>query len=237
MRVLVVTSVAAEREAVLRGLGLSSIDADRSIRATDAGHHLVIVTGGVGMAAAAAAAAWLLRERYAHEPEPFDLVVSAGVAGGFAGRAPVTGTVLASRSVAADLGAQSPEGFLSLDELGLGSSIMEASVDVLAQLRTRLPYATVGDVLTVSTVTGTARRAAELLTRHPYAVAEAMEGFGVATAASRAGVAFAELRTIANPVGPRERASWRLAEALEALAAAAPALANLEPLREQGRVP
>jgi len=63
----------------------------------------------------------------------------------------------------------------------------------------------------------------------PEAVAEAMEGFGVATAASRAGTAFAELRTISNPVGPRDRDLWRLTEALAALEAAAGALANLVP--------
>jgi futalosine hydrolase len=48
-----------------------------------------------------------------------------------------------------------------------------------------------------------------------------MEGYGVATAAAAAGVPFAELRTISNPVGPRDRAAWRLGEALAALTAAA----------------
>jgi futalosine hydrolase len=36
-------------------------------------------------------------------------------------------------------------------------------------------------------------------------------------AASRAGVPFAEVRTIANRVGPRDRASWRIGDALAAL--------------------
>jgi nucleoside phosphorylase len=45
-----------------------------------------------------------------------------------------------------------------------------------------------GTVLTVSTVTGTAARAAELRARHPRALAEAMEGFGVAEAAAAHGV-------------------------------------------------
>ena len=46
----------------------------------------------------------------------------------------------------------------------------------------------------------------------------------MATAAAQAGVPFAELRTISNPVGPRDRASWRLPEALAALTAATTAL-------------
>jgi futalosine hydrolase len=55
-------------------------------------------------------------------------------------------------------------------------------------------------------------------------VAEAMEGHGVATAAAQAGIPFAELRTISNPVGPRDRESWRFGEALAALTAATTAL-------------
>jgi futalosine hydrolase len=47
-----------------------------------------------------------------------------------------------------------------------------------------------------------------------------MEGVGVCLAAARAGVPFAELRTIANPVGPRHRESWRISDALTALSTA-----------------
>ena len=49
-------------------------------------------------------------------------VVSAGIGGGFAGRAGPGAIVLGTRSVAADLGAESPDGFLPLDELGFGPS-------------------------------------------------------------------------------------------------------------------
>ena len=45
-----------------------------------------------------------------------------------------------------------------------------------------------------------------------------------AVAAAHAGVPFIELRTISNPIGPRDRKSWRLPEALHALTAAAAAL-------------
>jgi futalosine hydrolase len=77
-----------------------------------------------------------------------------------------------------------------------------------------------GTVLTVSTVTGTAATAAALRARYPDAVAEAMEGYGVATAAALLGVPFAEVRAISNPVGPRDRPSWRIPKALAALATA-----------------
>jgi futalosine hydrolase len=81
-------------------------------------------------------------------------------------------------------------------------------------------------VLTVATVTGTAQSAAALTERYPHAVAEGMEGAGVAAAARRRGIAVGEIRAISNPVGPRDRGSWRVDEALRALRAAVAAAAE-----------
>ncbi|WP_174531544.1 futalosine hydrolase, partial [Micromonospora maritima] len=161
---------------------------------------------------------------------PYRGVVSAGIAGGFVGRAAVGGTVLADRSVAADLGAESPAGFIPVEDLGMpaellgGGRVVSADPGLLGALRAALPAATVGTVLTVSTVTGTTASTAALADRHPDAVAEAMEGYGVGVAATQAGVPFAELRTISNPIGPRDRGSWRMREAFAALTTAAAAL-------------
>jgi futalosine hydrolase len=223
-RVLVVTAVEAERAAVLRGLGLPAVDPREAI---DGGERTVVAAGGVGPAAAAATAAWLLAVPVARDP--FDIVVCAGVAGGFEGRAPLGSVVLAARSIAADLGAETPDGFQSLADLHLGQSTVETEKSYLDRLRAALPDAVVGDVLTVNTVTGTRDHGEALLARWPGAVAEAMEGFGVGCAAQLAGAAFLELRTVSNPVGPRDRAAWRLDEALAALERSATALASLEP--------
>ncbi|GAA2192419.1 futalosine hydrolase [Micromonospora lupini] len=211
---LVVTAVPAEADAVRAGLTDTSV---------------TVASIGVGPAVAGAATARLLALAEA-AGRPYRAVVSAGVAGGFTGRAAVGDTVLGTASIAADLGAESPDGFIAVDDLGMppallgGGSIMPADPGLLAALRAALPSATTGPVLTVSTVTGTAAGTDELRRRHPEAVAEAMEGYGVAVAAAQAGVPFVELRTISNPIGPRDRDAWRLREALSALTTAAPAL-------------
>ncbi|MFI6267896.1 futalosine hydrolase [Micromonospora zamorensis] len=211
---LVVTAVPAEAEAVRAGL------TDPTVTVTPV---------GVGPAVAGAATARLLALAEA-AGRPYRAVVSAGVAGGFTGRAEVGDTVLGTASIAADLGAESPDGFIPVDELGMPPAmlgvggVVPTDPSLLAALRAALPAATTGPVLTVSTVTGTAASTEELRRRHPEAVAEAMEGYGVAVAAAQAGVPFAELRTISNPIGPRDRDAWRLREALTALTAAAPAL-------------
>jgi futalosine hydrolase len=198
---LVVTAVGAEAEAVRAGA-----DPD----------HVVVEAVGVGPAAAAAGTARLLATgRYR-------AVVSAGIAGGFPGRAAVGAIVLGARSIAADLGAESPGGFLPIEELGFGRSVVESDAALVKALAAALPEAIVGDILTLATVTGTTATAERLAARFPAAVAEAMEGFGVATAAGR--LPFAELRAISNPIGPRDRAAWRLKEAFAALSTASAAL-------------
>jgi futalosine hydrolase len=203
-RVLVMTAVSAERDAVLRGLqGDSRFD---------------VSLAGVGPAAAAANTAAVLATA------EYGLVVSAGIGGGFADRAEIGSLVVASEIIAADLGAQTPEGFRSLDELGFGSSRIQVDAGLVTRLTEALQAAglpvTAGPVITVSTVTGTAAAASELAARVPGAAAEGMEGFGVATAAHLRGVPILEIRAISNPVGPRDRDAWRISEALTALEAA-----------------
>jgi futalosine hydrolase len=208
IRLLVVTAVPAEADAVRAGThpGLATVE-----------------PVGVGPAAAAAGTARLLTLAEA-TGDPYRAVLSAGIAGGFPHRAEIGATVLATRSIAPDLGAETPDGFLSIEELGIGTSVLEADTTLLKTLCAALPAAVVGDVLTLTTVTGTAATAARLAARFPAAAAEAMEGYGVASAATQAGVPFAELRTISNMIGPRDRASWRLPEALAALTKAAASL-------------
>jgi futalosine hydrolase len=134
---------------------------------------------------------------------------------------------LATESIAADLGAGTPDGFLPLDELGFGPVRYPADPALFAAVRAALPEAVTGAVLTVSTGTGSAATTQALRSRYPGAVAEGMEGFGVATAAALAGVPFAELRTISNTVGPRDRSAWRIPQALAALSEVAGRLAKL----------
>ena len=221
-RLLVVTAVAAERDAVAAGLaaagsGLPGADL------TDAAHPgsgpaADVVAAGVGPAAAAAATATALARAEA-AGAPYGLVVSAGIGGGFAPAAPVGGLAVAEAIVAADLGAETEAGFTPVAELGFGISQHLPPARLSRAVAAALGAA-YGPVLTVSTVTGTAGRAADLARRHPTAVAEAMEGFGVAEAAAAAGVPVLEIRAVSNAVGPRDRAAWRIGEALAALTAA-----------------
>ena len=219
-RILVVTAVEAERDAVLRGLAGTGIE--EPAVAIDA------IAGGVGPAAAAASTAAAL----ACTTAPYDLVISAGIGGGFPGLAAIGALVLADSIVSADLGAETPEapGFLGIDELGFGSARVEAdrawNRRLLASLRSAGLDPIHAPVITVSMATGTAATAELRARLVPGAASEGMEGFGVATAAAQQGIPVTELRAISNAVGPRDREAWRIGEALRMLEAAFCAIAN-----------
>ncbi|MGR4882766.1 futalosine hydrolase [Streptomyces sp. LARHCF249] len=242
MRALVVTAVAAEADSVITGL-TPHPDAPGPEPRTLPGGYLItlpqtpsggtprdlpgiafdVLVGGVGPAAAAAGTATALALG------SYTLVVSAGIGGGFQPAAPPGSLVVADAIVAADLGAETPDGFLDVRTLGFGHSVHLPPAELAARAA-EATGALLAPVLTVSTVTGTAARAAELAARHPMAGAEAMEGFGVAEAAVAHGLPVLEIRAVSNAVGPRDRAAWRIGDALAALAdgvrALGPVLAN-----------
>ena len=191
---------------------LTAVDAERDAILAAAGAGARVVTAGVGPAAAAATAAAALAQA------PAELVVCAGIGGGFVPMS-VGGLAVASRIVFADLGAETAAGFRSASELGFGRDVFDVEPALALDLADRTG-GHLGTILTVATVTGTSVRAAALAGRFPDAVAEGMEGAGIAAAGSAAGVAFAEVRAISNTVGPRDRDAWRIPEALAALGTA-----------------
>ena len=69
--------------------------------------------------------------------------------------------------------------------------------------------------VTSSTCTATDARARELVVRTGGAV-ESMEGAAVVHVALLEGKPVGEIRGISNPVGPRDRSTWRVREAAEA---------------------
>jgi len=233
--VLVICAVEAERDAVVRNLGSATpleIAGLIGVAVDTAAGSVQVFDAGPGPVAAALSTAALL----AVDPE-YDLVVSAGIAGGFRGRADIGDVVLADQVIAADQGVMTDEGFRTLRDLGLPGEGGYAVGNV--EHRARLasgPYRLLaGDILTLSSMTGTDARASELAARYPRAVAEAMEGYGVIEATRRSrertgrDIPFAEIRAISNIIGRRDRSTWNIPLAFGALADAMSTLLN-EPL-------
>jgi len=224
---LVVTAVSAERDAAVKRLGEAVPRNDLPYGAVAAG-DVIAAAGGVGPVAAAVATSRLLAA-LDRAGTPIRLVVSAGIAGGFTGRAAVGDVVLARTVAFADLGAATDDGFLDLTGLGLsGGAPLESPVapSTAAALAAAGIDIRAGTVLTLATMTGTDARAAAVADAHPDAVAEAMEGYGVAWAASEHGIPWTEVRTVSNLIGRRDRAAWDIPAAFAALGLAVAAVAR-----------
>ena len=192
-------------------LVVTAVDGERdAIRAAAPGADVVAV--GVGPAAAAAGTAAALAAGH------YDLVLCAGIGGGFAPLEPGD-IAIASAIVFADLGVETPEGFAPISTTGFGAEGYDVPPALAVELADRCG-GHLGTVLTVATVTGTAATARDLLRRYPDAVAEAMEGAGAAAAAARFAIPVMELRAVSNTVGPRDRGAWQVPQALAALGAA-----------------
>ncbi|MBU9720087.1 MULTISPECIES: futalosine hydrolase [Bacillaceae] len=200
-KILIMTAVSAEQNAVMKGLQDDS--------------RFESALAGVGPVEAA------INTTKALMQTSYDLVICAGIAGGFEGKAPLESIVIADKIIAADLGAETSEKFLSIEELGFGFSQIEPATEyipnIVQALESKEVHTTSGAILTLSTVTGTEQTATDLLSRIPTACAEAMEGFGVASAAKNFGIPCLEIRAISNAVGPRDRESWRIKEAFATL--------------------
>lgn len=168
------------------------------------------IATGCGPAAAACNLAFQL----AGSPRP-DLVVGIGVAGAYPGSPFGVGEVLAVDSDNfCDLGCEDGDSFIDLFDL----AIPEVGVEPVYRCHvpsflSGLPktVATTCSVCTGSMATAVARRA------RTGADLESMEGAAWAMACLRAQVPFAQVRAVSNVAGPRDRAGWKLPEALKAL--------------------
>lgn len=238
MTILVVTAVDAERDAVVRDLGVSEpIEIAGYIGRcvdTPAG-PLHAFSGGVGPVAAAVTTANLLAR--AAEYGQYDCVISAGIAGGFRERVQTATLVVADRVTFADLGVLTDDGFLTPRDMGLGQDSTYAfAADDITRLLQRLRHdetpVTQGEILTLACMTGTDAGAEELAARYPHALAEAMEGFGVVHAVlSRPKIPryVTEIRALSNTIGRRDRSTWEMPRAFDVLARAFATLVK-EPL-------
>jgi len=224
-RWLIVVAARVEAAAVARGLGDEGgvPEEDWMIRPLgreSSKTQFEMVVSGVGKANAAGAAARCL------DPVRHAGVLSLGVGGALpGGGCSLLDVVVATRSIFADEGVECEEGFQSMTDLGLASSM---GVEADAELVKRFAGAgwRLGPVATVSTCSGTDELAARIAAR-TGAIAEAMEGAAVGCALGRLGggtIRFAELRTISNTTGKRSAQRWNLQGALEVLSRVAASL-------------
>jgi futalosine hydrolase len=164
---------------------------------------IAVVVTGIGPVNAACALTAALARRIP------DRIIVCGIGGAYpgSGLAPLDVTC-AETETYADLGAESPDGFLDMEALGfpvVGDHYNRLPLS-LFPAKKRLPY------VTTTTCTGTDATAQAIVRRTGGAV-ESMEGAAIVHVALRHDLAVGELRAVSNLVGDRDRKAWKVEDA------------------------
>lgn len=219
MRVLIVAATDLEIVPLIETLEFISDRSPRLKCYTQRGRDVDVLTTGVGMVATAV---WCSR---ALAMDRYDLSLNLGVCGSFDPGLLPGDVVHVTADRIAELGAEDGDAFLTLQELGLlgddefpfrgGRLVNDAPPGEAAVAG--LPAV---NGITVNTVHGHAETIARVVRRfHPQV--ESMEGAAFMYACLVHGVRFAQVRAVSNVVERRNRAAWRMADAIRNLGDAA----------------
>ena len=191
----------------------------RSVSYRFGDHDVDVLTTGVGMIATAV---WCSRTFAA---EHYDLALNVGLCGSFDASLAAPAVVHVTSDRITELGAEDGDDFLTIHQLqllGENEFPFDRGMLVNANPPQLPPLAALRSVtgITVNTVHGNERSIAAIRDRFDPDV-ESMEGAAFMYASLVAGVPFAQVRAVSNVVERRNRAAWKLPEAVTALADAA----------------
>ena len=219
MRILIVAATSAEIAPFVAGLRFDRDgESHVTIYARDS-HEIHVLTTGVGMVATAA---WCSRVLAGHD---FDMALNLGVCGSFDTGIAAGAVVHVITEQLPELGAQDDDGFLTATELQLvgrnefpfqAGRLMNPAPPGNDALR-RLPSV---HGITVNTVHGN-EQAIDAVRRRCNPQVETMEGAAFMFACLIHQIPFAEVRAVSNVVEKRNRAAWKLREAIDNLNTAA----------------
>lgn len=217
MRTLLIAATPAEIQPTLDRLLATATSSRESILTLPDGSEVEVLLTGVGLLATAFA----LGDHFANPGRRPQLAIQAGIGGAVDRQLALGQVVRIVTERVTDLGAETAEEeLIPHHRLGLGlppgftpDGIIELPPAPPAGL-TELPACHGGSV---NRVHGSAASVARLRTGFPEVQVESMEGAAFAYACGRAGVDGLQLRAISNYVEPRDRAGWRIGEAVAAL--------------------
>ena len=219
MRVLVVAATEAEVSPFVGGLRRVAAVGPRVTRYQGGNHEIDVLISGVGMVATAT---WCSRVLTA---ERFDVALDLGVCGSFKPEIFPGSVVHVVSDRLVELGAEDGDAFLTIQEMALlgddefpftGGRLVNASPPVLGPLSSMRAV----NGITVNTVHGNDESIARVTKRFAPEV-ETMEGAAFMYACLIQDVPFAQVRAVSNAVERRNRASWKLDEAIANLGAVA----------------
>lgn len=176
------------------------------------GARLVLLHTGIGMVNTA-----YHLGRYLLGEAP-DRAIQLGIAGSFPDGPELTEVVEVSQECYAELGADSPDKFLSLAEMGFENFRAPSGLyfNEIANPHSGQTGLRTCRGITVSRVHGT-QAGIDRVVQEWHPEVESMEGAAFFQACLLAGIPFLQLRGISNRVEPRNRSAWKIPEASRAV--------------------
>ena len=212
MRILIVAATEREIAPLLARMQAMPGDGSFVDSYTHGLHEVDVLITGVGMVATAA---WCTR---ALAQAPYDLALNLGVCGSFDPFFDPGTVVHVVSDRLSELGAEDGERFLTLPELELPGVSEFVNLDPPANPEIdQLPTVT---GITVNTVHGSDMSIAAMTQRFSPQV-ESMEGAAFMTSCLMHHVPFAQIRAVSNIIERRNRAAWKMPEAIANLNATA----------------
>lgn len=208
-KILLVAATSAEIMPLLRHYHLDDISIGKSIAIQKEKYSLQLLVTGVGMVNTAY---HLTKHLGTFRP---DLILNAGIAGSFTEKIAIGAVVRIGEDFFADMGAEDDDKFLSVDELGLGTSEVkdEKSNEFSTPTLSRIPLVR---AITVNRVHGNEKSIQAIRERLQPDI-ETMEGAAFSLVCKNEGVRQLHLRCISNKVERRNRNSWNIPLAVNRL--------------------
>lgn len=176
--------------------------------------QLKVLIAGPGMIATA------FQMGTALSTQRYDLAIQAGICGAFREELQTGTVVVVDKDVPGDFGADSPSGFIPAHELGLfpdsavsRSGWVSCSADLTLPTLNRLQRVS---ACTVQTVSGTTEGIRAIRERWDPDI-ESTEGAAFYFACRSAVQSCIQIRSVSNPVAPRNKANWKIEAAVQHL--------------------
>lgn len=202
MRILIIA--ATEPEVQSLKFEVKSQAQDSRLKTQD----VTFLITGVGMVATAFA----LGKDFA--TNRYDLAINLGIAGAFDRNIALGEVLEITEDTFAELGAQDGNEFITIDNLGFGTSTFKPTTS-LSGLNKNFALKT-ATAITVNTVNGN-EAAIEKITRRLNPQTESMEGAAFFYACNQMNVPCMQIRAVSNYVEKRNRDNWKIGPAIKNL--------------------
>jgi futalosine hydrolase len=215
MKILIVSATSLEIRPLIQALGEGERINEKRVAYRYKGHHIDVLTTGVGMVATSF---WLGKTLTENR---YQLLINTGIAGAFNRDLALGSTTWVWHDTLPEMGAEDGESFLSLIDLDLledddfpfSGGEIEAETSIVPEVLNTLPKVISA---TVNKVHGNEASIEEFTKRHSADI-ESMEGAAFLYAAKVNQVDNIQLRAISNYVEQRDRSNWQIPEAVHSL--------------------